>query len=270
MTQAALEQELLAFPGRTDGLRHILRYTLYPVTYYRSNVWQHSRRVGWLVQELIPLARAAFGERLDHDKILALALVHDDAEMITGDIQLGLKTKMTAAQRTAIDQDEERAIEVLAKRFPPMLGRYRYHELLRSVLFLDCLEARVMKYADKFDAFGEALHEIFAGNRLFTQRVQDAALGEIPIPPENYLPYLTEFSATFPYTAPLLTISHNLLAPPTWIDFAAVSGLGTPHTQKSFWEPTDYQPYDAWKEVIQKYAAPDELVLYWTQREFTQ
>ncbi len=268
MMQAALEQELLTFPDRIDDLRQILRYTLYPVTYYRSNVWQHGRRVGWIVQELFPAARAAFGQDFDTDKTIALALVHDDAEMITGDIQLGLKSKMTSAQLRVIDENEEHAIDVLAERFPKTLGQYRYQDLLRAVLLLDCLEARMMKYADKFDAFGEALHEIFAGNQLFTHHVQSAELGEIPIPPENYIPYLTGFAEHYPDMAPLLTQQHDLLRPPTWIDFATVSQKGTPYTQKDFLQPTGYLPYDTWKKIIQKNAPLTEQAQYWTQREF--
>ncbi len=268
MTQADFERLLADFDRRTESLQGILRYTLYPVTYYRSNVWQHARRLGWLVQELLPAAQKALGSGFDSDKAVVLALVHDDAEIITGDIQLGLKSKMTKAELCAIEENEERAIDALARRFPALLGPYRYADLLGSALHLDCREALLMKYCDKFDAFGEALHEIFAGNSLFTQRVQDERYGSIPIPPENYIPYLTEFPERYQEMTPFFTERHNLLQTPQWIDFAAVSRSGRPHNQVVFEQPSGYPPYDIWKQSILQHATVEEQTHYWTQKEF--
>ena len=125
-----------------------------------------------------------------------------------------------------------------------------------------------MKYCDKFDAFGEALHEIFAGNTLFTKHGYDPRYGRLPIPPENYIPYVTEFPQRYPAMAALFRAGHKLLAPPQWIGFAGISRRGQPHTKETFSQPSGYLPYDAWKQVIVLSATPKEQAHYWTQQEF--
>jgi len=42
-----------------------------------------------------------------------------------------------------------------------MVGDYNYKELLDSFLNLEGDEVQLVKFTDKLDAYGEALHEVF-------------------------------------------------------------------------------------------------------------
>ncbi|MCC2631215.1 MAG: hypothetical protein K0S38_1024, partial [Candidatus Paceibacter sp.] len=77
--------DLSVFPKeREEKLKAINRYSLFEKMMYRSSVWNHTHRVLWLAEELIPIAVKYV--KLDANKVRVLALVHDDEEMITGDI----------------------------------------------------------------------------------------------------------------------------------------------------------------------------------------
>ena len=69
----------------------ITRFSLYKVMFYRSNLFNHAWHVAWLVDEIAPFAMKKFPQ-FDSEKAQMLALVHDDAEIIIGDIQAGLET----------------------------------------------------------------------------------------------------------------------------------------------------------------------------------
>jgi len=75
------------FDGREQALRGILRYSLYQPVFYRSSVYDHSLRVSWMIQTLAPVMSST--ESIDVDRFTFLALVHDDIEMVIGDIQMG-------------------------------------------------------------------------------------------------------------------------------------------------------------------------------------
>src|SRR3989344_403002 len=92
-----LDPRLESFPDRTEQLRAILRYSAYPVMFYRQNVLHHTMRVSWLVNELAEVAAALF-PGYDRRKAELMALVHDDAEIVTGDYQASYRTQLTAAE----------------------------------------------------------------------------------------------------------------------------------------------------------------------------
>ena len=86
--------DLSAFPAeRERTLKSIYRYRMFETILYRSNLWMHSLRMLWLVEEMSSLAQKHLS--VDIEKARAMALVHDDAEIITGDIQAGVKALMS-------------------------------------------------------------------------------------------------------------------------------------------------------------------------------
>jgi 5'-deoxynucleotidase YfbR-like HD superfamily hydrolase len=177
------EAILATFPHREERLKEITRYSMFTVMLYRPNLWNHARHVSWLTREMEPHATAVFGGAYNSDKAFAIALVHDDAEMITGDIQAGNKSKMSQAELARIDQQEQEAIDELASRSPKNVGPFLYRDLLQEALDRTSLEAQVGMFADKLDAFGETLHEIYAGNPYFVREIVNE-YGVIPTPYE--------------------------------------------------------------------------------------
>src|SRR3989344_3516771 len=100
------------FYGREDELKKVIRYHKYVPMFYRTNLQMHSNRVLWLVEDLIPLAKKVYGSKFDIEKARTLAKVHDDAEVITGDVQLGHKLQMSSSELANVHSDEASAIEI--------------------------------------------------------------------------------------------------------------------------------------------------------------
>lgn len=262
-----LEGELrTVMPGREAKLSGIPRFSLYAVMYYRSNLLSHARHVSWIVRDLESYAREAFP---GYDPLRAelLALVHDDAEMITGDVQAGNKVKMSAAELRAIKQWEALAIERLTKIYPGKIAGYSYRDLLMDSYAPATAEAWVVKYADKLDALGETLHEIFGGNRLFSTNIRNE-YGFIPTPLEFYEVYFDALEEETPELVPLLELDHPFLRPlPPLTEVPRGAKWGT-HSAESFSRKAGYEPYDAWKDVIMRHGGIPEVEWLTTQREF--
>lgn len=259
-------QALETYTGREDELRRITRYSLYPVMLYRTNLWNHSRRVGWLVCEINPYAIKVFKDSYDPNQAFSLALVHDDAEIITGDVQAGNKSKMSQKELAQIDLKEKQAVDLLSQRFPKKLGQCNYKDLLTAALEKQSLEAQVVMLADKLDAFGETLHEIFAGNNCFVTNVVNE-YGTIPTPYEYYMAYLTNFTHRYPQMLPLFNQKAWFFHIPEQRNFKEICNQSTQHTKKSFKARKGYSHYDEWLKVVMKRCTPQELTELYLPKE---
>lgn len=237
------------FIGREDDLRALSRYDLYEVMLYRTNLHTHSLRTATLVRALSPLAEQAFGIDYDPRKAEILALVHDDAEIVFGDIQAGNKSKMTPVQLQEVADAEQAAIYEIAARFPRKVGGYLYIGLLAEAMDHSSLESQVVSYADKYDALGEALHEIYAGNPHFTTNVINE-YGRIPTPPEYYNGYFGTFPDKFPAMQPLLELPFPMLEPVTLKDYSRIITGRQLHARETIHLPVGDHHYDTWKQII--------------------
>jgi len=255
------------FTGRQEALNGILRYSLYAPVFYRSSVYDHSERVSWLIRAIEPVLKNVFGATFNTKRCELLALVHDDIEMIIGDIQMGNKAMMNPKQLAEVARQEQEAIIVLEKQFPRMLGNYSYAELLHEAIDAQSTEALLMKYADKFDGFCEALHELYAGNTAMTVNVVNE-YGTIPTPYEYYIPFFQEYRQQHPESAFLFDSEHPFFQTPADLDVHAIVQRGSLHTQQTIQEPVGHPQYDWWKGVIQQYADPGRKQQYSAQKEF--
>ena len=168
---------------------------------------------------------------------------------------------MTPAQLAQVRQQEQKAIDVLAQRFPKQVSTFLYKDLLIETFNNTCLEAQLVQYADKLDALCEALHEIFGGNTVFTINVKNQ-YGTIPLPFEAYSVYFNNFLNKYPKLKLLFETDLPFpLIPPT-IDYTTICQTHQPHTKNSITNPTGHPHYDFWKTVILKnpdIIAPDYL-----------
>lgn len=253
------EAELEKFAGRAADLQAVVRYHIYPVMMYRTNLLIHSRRVAWIMDELAPVAKRVFG-RYDARRARMMTLVHDDAEIVMGDVQAGNKGNMTKAQLAEVDEMEARAIDVITARFPKTVAGYNYRELQEEAAAHDTVESQVLQFADKFDAIGEALHEVFAGNTVFVTHITNQ-FGKIPTPVQYYLAWFKRYPDKFPQMKPLLESGEPMLQPMPDLDYTLVAHQGRRHTPGSFRSSSGYRPYDLWKQVTLKYAGTKELKL---------
>lgn len=266
MSQSDILQELSFFPGRIQALQAIKRFSLYHRMVYRTDIEVHERRVALLLEALLPLMAQVFGRSLDATKALALALVHDDAEIITGDIQAGNKALMRESQLQEVTENERRAIEILDQRYPRTVAGFSYRSLLEEILECQTLESQYVKFFDKYDGFGSTLHEVYAGNTVPCEQVVNE-YGCVPTPCEYYVGVLGEFPSAYPLIAPLQNTSHPLFAPPTLLDFRTIALQRQPPTPVTIREKTGYFHYDWWKETLLNRGGAEQLQLLTTPVE---
>lgn len=248
------------FHGREEALRKITRYSMYSPMFYRTNLHTHSQRVMWIVQDLLPLAKKATPS-INSEKALLLALVHDDAEIITGDIQLGRKLYMTQKQLDKLEENEKKAIVKLSSKYPKTINGLSYKDLLHESLIKGkpeaSIEAQLMNYADRCDALGEALHEIHAGNKEFCTDKNEFEKGINPI--NVYIKILTNFPNKFPALSVLFNQNHPLLTNLDKINEHKILKNKNPHTLQSIKEKTSCPFYNHWRGILLKNGGEQEL-----------
>lgn len=252
-------------PERESRLKEIYRYNLFEVLFYRSNDWMHEHRVFWITEELAQLLSPHTS--FDAEKARTLALVHDDAEILTGDVQAGHKAQMTAEELAAVDRAEEEAIERLTETYPKEVNGYSYRQLLTEALKKDTFESQLVSYADKFDAYGEGMHELLAGNitlltsfafytRFFSQVKTRLPLLVPALDGAGKSPFIYPFIQS-PLPGNQVTIEHYR------------SFSGKPHTEETLAIDTVRFPfYDAWKKVVLNRGGEEGKDWLLTQREF--
>ena len=246
---------------REDGLKKLYRYSAFEVMFYRSNLWDHSFRVSWLAEELAPTVRKHY-KSFDAEKARVMALVHDDAELYTGDIQSRVKARATAQAKQKMEDDEKKAIEKLAKVSPQMVGGYVYKELLLAMVERTSVEAQIVIYADKLDAYCESLHEVLAGNLLLLQAVL-------------FYPKATALlDQKFRYLTPILEDKSSVLTDleryldPPFIKTKTYLPFGKPFTSKTILLPSTIPFYDRWRKMVIERGGKEGLQSLIHQREF--
>ncbi len=252
------EIDLSDFPeSRKNNLEKLYRYGYFDVLFYRSNLWNHSYRVLWLLEEIAPIAKKYL--KIDMEKARALALVHDDAEIITGDIPSQEKETRSLEKEETSMKEELKAINELEKIYPKKINGYSYRQLLLHSAKKDCIEAQLVSYVDKIDAFCESLHEVYAGNIILMRSVvfYSRTIPFLPIKYPDLKPLLESKGS------PLLDISGQIS--PDEIKAGKYKNLNKPHTKKSLQINTDFPFYKTWKQVLIKRGKTNWLI---KQKEF--
>lgn len=237
------EIDLDVFPKeRREKLEKIFRYGYFEVLFYRSDLWRHAQRVLWLLEEIAPIAQKYI--TFDVEKARTLALVHDDAEMVTGDVQAIVKLRMTKQELAVLEEQEEKAVKDLVQKYPKEINGYSYESLLLHAARKDCIEAQLVSYVDKLDAYCESLHEVYAGNigllrsvvfyanttALFPSKFP--ALKELLASKDSALTYLSD--QVSPFDIPKSSYSH----------------LNKPFSEETVKKDVDFHFYNLWKKII--------------------
>ncbi len=251
------EIDLTIFPAeRKEKLEKIYRYQFFDKLFYRSNLWMHTHRVLWLLEEIAPLAQKYL--TFDLEKARIYALVHDDAEMVTGDIQAIQKQRMSKEELQKHDENDLLVIANLVNKYPKIVHGYSYELLLKEAVSKDTVEAQLVSYLDKLDAFCESLHEMYAGNVSILRSVVFYSL-ILPTFPHKY-PALKDLLSS--KESPLTFIADMIS--PYKIEFENYANL-KPHTESSIQNTIDFPFYDTWKKIIVQRGKIDWLI---KQKEF--
>jgi hypothetical protein len=212
--------------------------------FYRTDLLLHSRRVPAILERLLPVAVASI-PGFNPELALILSKHHDDHELIPalGDVPLQLKLLMDNKKLSALKESEIEAARMISLDYGnPMIGDYRYIDLLMHAITKDCAEAQLHSLADKIDGFCEALHEVLAGNLAFLEAVI------------NYISKtFNDLPKNFPLLAPVFGPQNEFFNFPV-VQLKPYFQLGKVgaflHTQQSILEmKTGVVHYELWKSV---------------------
>lgn len=258
--------------SRENELKKVLRYGLWesPI-FYKANLWIHTQRVSWIAENIALFLQKSLHIQIDSHLVKNLALVHDDEEIITGDI--------VGPQKESFSPEEKEKHEELCKNAIPLLEEnygendfwgFSYESLLRiSQSEKQSIEFIVMKYADKVDAHMEVLHEAFAGNTAFYNEV----LEKFQITPydftynniEKHLQKILDFLGLEKES-----ISQNVflnIVPRYTSEYVLKKWEGQ-HTQNSIKKESGIHSYDFWKSLHFSHGDTDAQEYLYIQREF--
>ena len=100
--------------SREQELRNEYRYGFFscPI-YYKANLWIHTARISWITREIATYLDTLCPGKFDIEKVVALSIVHDDTEIIVGDIVSPVKMAFTPEEKAAYEQDCRDAIDIL-------------------------------------------------------------------------------------------------------------------------------------------------------------
>ena len=156
--------------SREQELRNEYRYGFFscPI-YYKANLWIHTARISWITREIATYLAELCPGKFDIELAVALSIVHDDTEIIVGDIVGPVKMNFTPEEKAKYEQDCRDSIDILYEAYGRDFKTYDYRELLLMEDAADSIEYAVMKYADKLEGHLETYHELLAGNKDFDQ-----------------------------------------------------------------------------------------------------
>lgn len=148
----------------------------------KEDLMQHSASVAIFGQALGIIRNTLYGGNVNVDKIAALALYHDTAEVVSGDLPTPVKY-YSAGIKGAYSEIEKAINERLLESMPEQL-RGAYQEYIEPDE--TCEEYKLMKIADKLSAYVKCAEERLLGNTEFDkafgrlQKVLDEARKDYP------------------------------------------------------------------------------------------
>ncbi|MEG2541166.1 MAG: 5'-deoxynucleotidase [Clostridia bacterium] len=129
----------------------------------KEDLMQHSASVAILGQALGIIRNEMFGGSVNVEKIASLALYHDTAEVVSGDLPTPVKY-YNATMKTAYTEIEDMINARLLGSMPEELqGKYSEYLIPDE----STVEYKLMKIADKLSAYIKCIEERLLGNREF-------------------------------------------------------------------------------------------------------
>lgn len=190
-----------AFLAYLYRLQYIQRWSLMRNT-YPENVAEHSFHVAILAHALCTIAETVYHKDVPTDRVVAAALFHDAAEVLTGDIPTPVKHHDAEILQHFRQIEQGAASHLLAML--PAEFRPAFTPLLTDPG--DDVQPWV-KAADRLDAYLKCSFEVMAGNHEFTvAKAQCAdALAAMAMP--EVTTFLETFAGAFEQTLDEITKS---------------------------------------------------------------
>ncbi len=172
---------MYTFYAFINRMKLIQRWSLMRST-VKEDLMQHSATVAIFGQALGIIRNTVFNGSVDVDKIAALALYHDTAEVVSGDLPTPVKyynDSMKGAYSEIESAINKRLIDSLPAELKVVYAPYIEPDK-------DSLEYKLMKIADKLSAYVKCAEEKTLGNKEFDnaynrlQNVLNASREEFP------------------------------------------------------------------------------------------
>ena len=175
-------------------MKYISRWSLMRNT-RSENVAEHSFHVAVLAHALAVISRDVFGREIDPGRVTTAALYHDMPEILTGDLPTPIKY-YGADIKEAYKRIEKEASEKLLSNLTPEMKKGIADAALEADEYIN----RLIKAADKLDAYIKCLEEMNAGNRDFAIAAAqtESALDKMDMPEIKYFTenYMNAFNMT--------------------------------------------------------------------------
>ena len=183
-----------AFFAYISRMKHIKRWALMRNS-MEENIQEHSHMVAVLAHALATIRNRYFDGHVDVGEVTAVALYHDAAEILTGDMPTPIKY-YNPEIRDSYKQVERVAEKKLLRMLPKELQEDYEH--LLSPHDEDVLQ--IIKAADKLSAYIKCTEELKAGNREFSKAAVQtlASLHSCKLPELEF--FLEKFLPSFSMT----------------------------------------------------------------------
>lgn len=175
-------------------MKHIMRWGLMRNT-TQENIQEHSLQVAMVAHALALIGNARCGKAYNADRVMSLAVYHEAAEVITGDLPTPIKY-FSPEIRTAYGRIEREASDRLLGMLPKDLHQHYIALLLPQ----EAEEAlwQLVKAADRICAYLKCVEEEKGGNAEFSRakqsiwkKLQQMQLPEAEIFLQEFLPSFT-------------------------------------------------------------------------------
>ena len=178
-------------------MKNIERWALMRNT-SRENILEHSAMVAQLAHGIALIAKTDCSENIDVNEVATMALFHELAEVITGDLPTPIKYYSPDITR-AYKSIEEKATRQIVSTLPE---KYRPEYLKITLPKKDSVEAKIVKCADRLAAYIKCVEERISGNTEF-KKAEESIYNDLMNYAHEYEPlaifldlYLDSFSAT--------------------------------------------------------------------------
>lgn len=162
------------FYALLDRMKYIKRWSLMRST-QEENIMQHSQQVAMLAHALTMIEKYTFqNSKIQLEKVLLYALYHESSEVLTGDLPTPIKyfnTELQTAYKNLEQLANNKLLQMLPKEWLPEM-----QEIL--TINGECIEGKIVKWADKLSAYIKCLEEKKSGNVEF-QQAEESILKEL-------------------------------------------------------------------------------------------
>lgn len=150
------------FFGYLSRMKFIKRWSLMR-SVKEENIMEHSQQVAVIAHALALINNKIFGGDADVNKTVMIAQYHEVGEVITGDLPTPIKYFNPEIKSAYKDLEVLACERILAMLPEELKDEYRKYILPEE----NCLEVKLVKYADKLSAYLKCVEELKLGNLEF-------------------------------------------------------------------------------------------------------